>query len=200
MLGRLAEAESEVSGARRLLSDLDLSLYLANDAIFYSGYVDVLAGDPETAAERIRHWCEVLERTGELTVRVSGLAVLAQIAAEGGDIDEAMRLSASSLANSSPDDLHVQVVSRCARASALARAGDLHGARAAAEQAVELLSHSDWLDLRGDSQAVLAEVHLAAGHRRDACSAMDQARDLYAAKENLVKLGRAEAQLGRWRS
>ncbi len=125
----------------------------------------MLEGEYAAAEPLLRYWCDFLEAAGEHTVRSSGLVVLAQALLALGDLDEAERLSRESQQIANSDDLAVQVQSRSVLASVLRRRGDLAQAENEARRAVELVTHSDWLNLRGERLEVLADVLAALAGR-----------------------------------
>jgi tetratricopeptide (TPR) repeat protein len=197
MQNRFDEGRAELARSRHILTDLDLPLYLANDAFFFTGYVEMLAGEYAAAEPLLRYWCDFLEVAGEHTVRSSGLVVLAQALLALGDLDEAERLSRESQQIAGADDLAVQVQSRYVLASVLRRRGDLTQAEDAARRAVELVTQSDWLNLRGESLEVLADVLAASGRHGEAMTAAREAVGAYTAKGNLVALGPAQQRVDR---
>ena len=197
MRDRFAQAQSELSLARGMLTELDLTLYLANDAIFLSGYVDLLHGHYQKAESRVRECLDVLERAGERAVVSSGLAVLAQTAYALGDIDQAMAMSASSRKMASEDDLHVQVTTSGVQALVLCRRNQLSAAEDEARHAEALVAPSDWLDLRADTQRILSDVMAAAGRLDESVRYAEAALTLYLTKGNLVKARRTRRRLDR---
>jgi DNA-binding SARP family transcriptional activator len=85
------------------------------------------------------------------------------------------------------------VLGLAARARVAAHHGEVAGARALAQRAVELANQSDWLSLRARIGCVLAEVLRAGGETTQADTAIATALELYEQKGNVAAAARVRA-------
>ena len=123
MQGNFDDARAHLIRSRRLLEDLGMTHPLANDAVFVSGYVDMLAGDPTSAETRMREAYHALEEAGERAVLPSAAGALAQALYEQGRYDEADEWTVRAEDTADPDDVDAEIRWRCAEQSSSRDAG-----------------------------------------------------------------------------
>jgi tetratricopeptide (TPR) repeat protein len=152
----------------------------------------MLADQPAAAEEELRRACATLEEMGEKGFLATRLGCLAEAIYAQGRYEEAEHMSEiAERASTDFDDVDAQFRWRAVRAKTLARRGELQEAEQLARDAADLISHSDWLNIRAGMQLDLAEVLSAAGKRSEAIGAIEQAVELYEQKQNLVGARRA---------
>jgi tetratricopeptide (TPR) repeat protein len=200
-MGFLRAIDGEFDEARRLfaegqaiLTDLGLSFRIATATLF-SGPGELLAGAPAEAEALLRSACEVLEAHGETGVRATLHGFHAEALYRLGRYEEAERATRDSEETASPDDLVSHVLWRTVRAKIAADRRNHELAARLSDEALELLSGSDWLDLRGDVLMDRAAVVRAAGRVDEARPCIAEALQLYEQKGNVVSAARAKREL-----
>jgi ATP/maltotriose-dependent transcriptional regulator MalT len=113
-----------------------------------------------------------MENWGHLASIVPRLvdALLAQ-----GRDDEGLRLMEFTERRVVPEDVDGQVGWRRVKAKVLARRGDLEEAERLARDATAIAGRTDYLDLRAQAVADLAEVLRLLGRRKESASALEEA-------------------------
>jgi class 3 adenylate cyclase/tetratricopeptide (TPR) repeat protein len=154
--------------------------------------IETLAGDYEAAEQELRLGYETLERMGEKSVRATLAGFLAEAICQQGRGDEAERFTEISEELSAADDLVPQVVWRGVRAKILAGRGELEEAEELAREAAALVEDTDFPDLQASTSLALAEVLALAGRDDEAAQLVDQARELFERKGNVVAAERCE--------
>ena len=189
--GRAAEARDLLDHARSAYDDLGNRL--AAETILAPLAIDIerTAGNTEAAAHICKASLDVLEAAGDKAYSSTRSIRLAELLLDLGRDDEAeqyIRIADETVIRS---DVLVQFLRRSQRARLLARAGDHVKAESLAREAVAIASLTDALLARATTQLALAEILTAAGSRRAAKRAADDAARLFAdkglnAKESLL--------------
>jgi tetratricopeptide (TPR) repeat protein len=161
----------------------------------HEALVELLAGQPALAEERLRGDLEKLERIGDGGMLATTTAMLAQAVYAQGRRDEAERLCRATERSAATDDIVTQVVWRGVRAKALADAGRHEDASQLARAAVALVEATDLLTHHGDAMIDLGHVLRAGGHTREAQRAVRSGLALYERKGNLAGVARARSML-----
>ena len=124
----------------------------------HDALVEMLAGRPDIAEERLRVGYRKLEEMGEKDLLSTSAAMLAQAIYAQGRTDEAVRFCDVSEQIAAADDLSTQVLCRSVRGKILARQGRGEDGKALAREAVRLVERTDLLTQHGDALLDLAEV------------------------------------------
>jgi class 3 adenylate cyclase/tetratricopeptide (TPR) repeat protein len=161
----------------------------------YSGPIELLAGDQETAEQELRAGCRALEELGETSVLSTTQALLARTLERTGQLDEAEEQTVLSELNASRDDLASQTTWRGVRARILARRGEFEPARQLARRAVSIADRTDFLVWRGEALLDLAEVRRLAGDSASFVRAANDALLLFEAKGHVVLAEQTRALL-----
>jgi class 3 adenylate cyclase/tetratricopeptide (TPR) repeat protein len=196
MRGDFDDARALVARYRSILDDLGLTVTAAT-ASETSALVELLAGEPAAAERDLRRGFASLERMGETFNQPNLAAMLAHALHAQGRADEALRFSEISERTTGAEDVFTQAQWRSARAKVLVHFGRLTEAEGLARAAVAAAETTDFLVLRADSLADLAEVLAAAGRPDEAATALREAVELYDAKGNIVSRNRATVALER---
>jgi len=196
MQGHFNEARNWYYGGLTLLEDLGQLLAAAGTSQeFYD--ISMLADDPAAAEQRLRSACDLLELMGNNGFLGTRLGCLADaIYAQGRYTEaEAMSVRAEELVGLDPSDSDAQFRWRAVRAKVLAQRGEYIAAETMAREAVALIEHTDCLNDKGGTQLDLAEVLQRAGRTEEARAALQEALQLFEAKENVVAARKARARL-----
>jgi class 3 adenylate cyclase/tetratricopeptide (TPR) repeat protein len=160
-------------------------------------YVDILAGNLDSAEQQLRAGRRMLEKMGERALLASTEGSLAQVMLLAGREREADRLARRCARISTSDDAWPQAAWRQVRARVLAGRGQSAKALALAREAVEIAMATDCPNLQADTTADLAFVLEQSGRAYDARSAYVRAVGLYEAKGNSVRAAEVRAHLAR---
>ena len=186
MGGRFDVARGLIAQAKMLGEELGLEADLAWGVADSAARVELLAGDPAAAELELRQACEALERMGNW-------GALATLAPELADVlyvlrrdDEALRLTELAERFANPEDAAPKIGWRRVRAKVLARRADFDEAERLAREAVAFAERTDYLDVRSQAVADLAEVLRLAGRPGESEAALEEAIRLYEKKGNVA--------------
>jgi class 3 adenylate cyclase/tetratricopeptide (TPR) repeat protein len=157
--------------------------------------VEMLAGRPDVAEERLRTALGALQQMGEKALLSTTAAMLAQALYQQGRLDDAEEASTLGRVTAAGEDVSAQIVWRGVKAKVLARRGETYEAEALAREAVEIAAATDFLTYHAAALSDLGEVLDAAGRAEDARDAVRSALDLYEEKGDLVSAERARRRL-----
>ncbi len=161
----------------------------------HEAFVEMLAGQPEVAEERLRRAYERLQEMGEKTLLASTAAWLAQALYAQDRADEAWDFCQVSRELAADEDLSAQVVGRGVHAKLLARQGRGDEAERLAREAVDLAAKTDLLTHHGEAFLDLAEVLELDGHPAEAETAFRAGLVLFERKGDLVSAERTRMRL-----
>jgi class 3 adenylate cyclase/tetratricopeptide (TPR) repeat protein len=194
-LGRFDEARAILVEARAEQAERGGGLLFANLTAFESVWVELLAGDPATAATFGAEGCRLLEELGDQGRLAPAAGSLAQALYALDRLEEADAWAGRAAELGASDDNWTQMLWRQVRAKVLARRGEQAEAERLARDAVAVCEATDMLDAQGDVYADLAEVLALAGRPKEAAAVLGQALGCYERKGNLVSTQRARARL-----
>jgi tetratricopeptide (TPR) repeat protein len=192
MKGDLEEARRLVDAGDEILGELG-GLHAAVSQ--QEALVEMLAGQPQAAEERLRTGYERLEKMGEKALLATTAAMLAQAVYAQGRHDEAEELCLVSEGAAAANDLSAQVTWRGVCAKLRAEQGLTDVAEALAREAVRLAEPTDFLTIRADALLDLAAVLRHARQSSEADGSVRAALDLYEQKGDVVSAERARSQL-----
>jgi class 3 adenylate cyclase/tetratricopeptide (TPR) repeat protein len=186
MRGEFEEARRLTVRWRSVIEDLGRRVSMGS-AAFWTGDVEILAGELEAAERDYRESCRILEAVGDK----GGLSSMSSLHADvlyelGNDDSEAERLTVKAEGLAASDDLNAQVFWRAVRAKLLARRGHLEEAARLGREAVELSQSSQSPNDLAMALTALAEVLQAMGEPEEAAERLRQVAEVYAAKGNIV--------------
>jgi DNA-binding SARP family transcriptional activator len=198
-LGLLHAMDGEFDQARRLIRQgneiLDELGRLHSAVSHHEALVEMLAGQPAAAEERLRLGYERLQEMGERALLATTAAMLAQAIHAQGRYREADAFCLVSERTAAVEDLPTQVKWRGVRAKILGQDGLADEAEALAREAVRLAEPTDMLTMRADALVDLAEILGLRGLPAEAEMAAQNALALYERKEDRVSAARARLQL-----
>ncbi|HEX3265863.1 MAG TPA: adenylate/guanylate cyclase domain-containing protein [Candidatus Limnocylindrales bacterium] len=191
ILGALAQLQAmneEFDPARttyRAAQDILLELGTGVDASstsMDSAQVELLAGNVDAAERELRRDYDALEALGEVYLRSTIAAMLAETLWRAVRADEAERFATVSAEIADPDDILSQVLWRIVRSKILADRGEIAAATALAEEALESARATEEVGLLAETLVGLAYVRTAAGMHEEARAPLDEALALLNAK------------------
>jgi class 3 adenylate cyclase len=194
MQGDFEIARSLVQQGNAVVDAFDL-MYTAAGAAQLEATVEMLAGRPAAAEERLRRGYERLQQLGEKALFATTAAMLAQTIYAQGRREEAERFCQVSQRTAAGEDLSVHIVWRGVEAKILARQGRSEEAEVLAREGVELAAGTDFLTYHADALVDLAEVLETGGRPAEAAEAISDALRLYERKGNLSAAKGAGARL-----
>jgi class 3 adenylate cyclase/tetratricopeptide (TPR) repeat protein len=194
MQGRFEEARGFADASVAIAHKLGPNRFAAICSQFL-GQVELLAGDPVAAEERLRWGYGILERIGERGLRSELAANLARALCAQGRDDEALQLAELSGELAFRDDLYAQVERRGPLAAVLARRGRQQEAERLAAEAVALARRSDMLTMQANALLDHAGVLRLGGAAERAVPLLEEALALCDRKGNLATAARARELL-----
>jgi tetratricopeptide (TPR) repeat protein len=198
-LGLLHAMNGDFDQARRLVRQgnaiLDELDRLQSAVSHHEFLVEMLAGQPEVAEERLRVGYARLQEMGERALLPTTAAMLAQAIHAQGRYQEADAFCLVSEQTATPEDFSTQVMWRGVRAKLLGQQGRLGEAEALAREAVRLSEPTDLLTMRADALVDLAEVLELRGSAAEAHAIARQGLALYEQKGDLVSAARIRLHL-----
>jgi class 3 adenylate cyclase/tetratricopeptide (TPR) repeat protein len=194
MQGDFDDARSSASQAWAVIEEFGFELLKGIHSLDV-GIAEILAGDLDAAAARLRRGHELLVEMGDVGVRSTIDALLADVEFRLGRLDDAAWLAEQSRLISAVDDLDAQPRWRASLARVLASRGELADAARLAREAVALAEPTDFLPLKAELHDVLGEVLALAGEPAEATAAVERAISLHEQKGNLVSAERSRAVL-----
>jgi class 3 adenylate cyclase/tetratricopeptide (TPR) repeat protein len=192
MQGRFDEARGLLAQARAIHEELASPFDLRSLA-FWTGPLELLAGDPASAEDELRSACEFFQAGGEQGLLSTLAAFLAQALYEQGRFEEAWHWVDVSREAATSDDYDAQGQRRAVEAKLLAQREKYDEAEAVAREAIEFINRSDELDPQAHIQLSLVEVLRLAGRYEDAIAALDGAIERFERKGNVVMIERTHA-------
>ncbi len=193
--------QGRFDGARRLLRELaatfeELGAKLQLTTMgFWTGPLELLAGDAGAAERAHREGCEALEHMGERAWYSTLAAGLAEALYVQGRYDEAYEWTVRSEEAAGAGDFEAQAHFRAIRAKVLARRGSFADAERMVREAVEIARQTGELNHEGDRYSDLAAVLRLAGKTPEAVEALRQAIQRWDLKGNVISAGKGRAEL-----
>ena len=157
--------------------------------------VELLAGEPAVAEERLRRAYDRLHEMGEKALLATTAAMLAEALYAQDRLDEAQEFCRASQDSAVAEDLTAQTEWRGVQSKILARSGRHEEAEALAREAVELVARTDLLSNRGNALLDLGEVLRLAGQPAASHAAIRDGLELYEQKGDRVSTARARSKL-----
>jgi class 3 adenylate cyclase/tetratricopeptide (TPR) repeat protein len=183
MSDNFEEARDLLVRGESIAKELGFKLWYAGFSLV-SADVELLAGDPAAAEQRLRGGYKVLADAGDRGVLATVESRLARSVYAQGRYDEADRLAQTS--EQLGGDVASRIESRSIRAKVLARRGSLVEAERLARHAVQLAEQTDDIGSHATVVCDLAEVLALAGQTDEVGSLVGLARSLFEQKGNVV--------------
>ena len=191
--GKFDEARAFIAQREAIFTEFGLAVESAWHA-HSAGWIEMLAGEFETAERILRRGYEELERIGARTqLQVVG-SYLARTLAMRAKWEEANRL-ASFVEELDPTGIAEVASARCTQGRAAANLGrPTEGVRLAME-GLQLIDQTEFLLDRADARMDLAEVLSHARRPEEAAQALAEAQELHKQKGNAVAAERTATLL-----
>ena len=192
MQGRFDEARALLAEARAIHEELARPIDLSTLA-FWSGPLELLAGDPAAAEREVRPACELLDSRDEKGWLSTMIMFLGESLYQQDRYDEAAATVPVGREAATSDDYNAQALWRWMEAKLLARRGSFDEAQRLAREAVEVIGRTDEIDNQARVWLGLVEVERLAGRVDEAIRALDEALARFERKGNLVLIERSRA-------
>ena len=196
MVGRFGRRAHDPAETRADLAKPETTSRLLRLPPKQSLEVELVAGNPATAAELGAEGFRQLEQLGEHSFQSLAAAYVARALYDLGRLEQSRRMGRPRDATcGSSDAAAPQMLWRQVRARVLARRDEHAEAERLAREAVAIGDETDCLNWQGDAYADLAEVLLLSGKADEAKATLEQALQRYDRKENLVMVGQTRDRL-----
>jgi tetratricopeptide (TPR) repeat protein len=184
MRGELDVAQELLERAQALVDDLGFAQALTRHA-FGAGPVLTFAGDLVGAEKALRAAYQALDRVGLMGYLVSIGPMLAEALLALDRVDEALEITARVRELAFAEDVDAASSWRRAHAVALARKGEAAEALRLANESVEIIERTDYLDDHGRALAARGDVLLLAGRHSAAANDYEAAIRIQTTKGNI---------------
>jgi class 3 adenylate cyclase len=193
--GDFAEARSLFRDATSTYEEFGLRFRRAQSG-FVGAQIELLAGDLSAAERELRASSAAFDEIGAATSATTHRALLGEVLAWLGRVDEAEELAHGVAAAVASDDLLTQVLWRCTLARVRARAGSAREAVELATEARKLLADAEFPQLAVAALTAAAEAASAADEGSEAERLLAQAREVADAKGAVASLAQLVALRG----
>jgi class 3 adenylate cyclase/tetratricopeptide (TPR) repeat protein len=194
MQGRFDEARELLARAESILEELGRTLDVTTLA-FWSGPLELLAGDAAAAERVVGAACDTLEASGERGWLSTMAGLLGDALYAQGRLDEAAAAAVRSKDAATSDDYDAQALWRNVEARVLARRGRFDDAERVAREAVGFIDRTDELNNQAAIRMGLAEVLRLAGRSDKALEVFEEALARFEQKGNVVMTDQTRALL-----
>ncbi|HEY3463076.1 MAG TPA: adenylate/guanylate cyclase domain-containing protein [Gaiellaceae bacterium] len=160
---------------------------------FVGAQIELLAGDVAAAERELRGSTSAFEEIGAATSATTHRALLAEVVARLGRLDEAEELARRVAADATSYDLVAHVLWRCTLARVRARDGSAQEAVELATEARRLLASAEFPQLAITALTASAEAAAAADERAEADRLLAEASRIAEAKGAAASVARLEA-------
>jgi len=192
MGGRFDEARRHIGESGALARDLGL-IWQAAVLPLFSGYIELLAGDPVAAERDMRAAREEFQKIGDGWYLSTVAVDLPRAIYEQGRYDDAFASLSGIDETPAPADCEWLIKRTGVPARLLARRGRLDEAKALAREGVALAADSEFVVLHADVLLDLAEVLELAGDLEEARAVTDEAVSIYERKGNVAAARKARS-------
>jgi tetratricopeptide (TPR) repeat protein len=194
MQGRFDEAREALAEARAIFDELGRKIDAVTLA-FWTGPLELLAGNPAEAARDAGESCDFLEAAGERGWLSTMATIYANALTDQGLFEEAEEAARRSRDAATSDDYNAQAFWRSSMARALAHRGRLEEAERIADEAIPFIDRTDELNNQASARTDVAEAYRLAGRLDKAVTTLQEALERYERKGNVVMVERTRAQL-----
>jgi class 3 adenylate cyclase/tetratricopeptide (TPR) repeat protein len=170
-------------------------LVIAATGAMTRSYIEVAAGDLETAEQLLRDGLEEFERLGDRSYYATDALMLADVLEQRGQYDEASTWCRVVRETTGPDDVVNLIGADALEGYLLARKGDLEGGHRLARRAVEKAAEVDFFSIRGFTFIMFGKTLALAGRPADAAEAFEQALRIYEDKGDVTSAARSRELL-----
>jgi class 3 adenylate cyclase/tetratricopeptide (TPR) repeat protein len=194
MSGQFEHARTLLARGRAITEELGFRVWQAGFSLLSSD-IAMLRDDPATAESELRRGYQALRGMGERGLLSMVVAELARAVYAQERYEEAEQLTQESERLAGTADVRSQITWRAVRGKILARRHEFARAEACAREAVRIVEQTDDLNSQGRALMDLAETLELSNRPEDAAAALEQARELFERKGNVVSAEKARALL-----
>jgi class 3 adenylate cyclase len=190
--GDLEEARRLFRDAAATYEEFGLRFRRATQS-FAGAQIELLAGDAAAAERELRASSTAFDEIGAATSATTHRALLAEVVARLGRLEEAEELARQVAAEAPADDLLAHVLWRCTLARVRAREGSAREAVELATEARRLLADAEFPQLAIAALTAAAEAAVAADETPQAELLLAEAREIAEAKGALANVWQLDA-------
>jgi class 3 adenylate cyclase/tetratricopeptide (TPR) repeat protein len=187
-------ARADIAAGRGLLREIGHLHWWAGTSMVAAD-VELLAGEPQTAADVLLEGYELMSRQSATGFLATVVGMRAYAAQELGQDEEALRLVDETLQLAAKDDFEPQARSRCIRGVVLAKRGEVGQADEHLREAERIVAETDYLPFRAMVAMKRAEAARFLGRADEERAALEQALSLAEQKQDLVTAAKARVGL-----
>jgi class 3 adenylate cyclase len=192
MRGDFEEARRLFGDAAATYEEFGLRFRRANQS-FVGAQIELLAGDTAAAERHLRASAAAFDEIGAATSATTHRALLAEVVARLGRLQEAAELAQQVAVEAPSDDLIAQVLSRSALTRVRAAQASTHEAVELATEARRLLADAEFPQLAIVALTAGAEAAAAAGNGPEAERLLAEARQIAEAKGAIANFAQLDA-------
>jgi class 3 adenylate cyclase/tetratricopeptide (TPR) repeat protein len=194
MQGRMADSRSSYWRTREIFDELGMRV-IAQASFEVGAVAELAGGDPEIAEGLLRRGITELDEIGIFGYKLTQVSLLAVALQRQGRFLEAIAAADEVLTSAGPDDHPVFMFAGMAKAESLVATGDLDGAVAASQIALDHGAAGDFVPFHADALMAHGSVRRALGDVDGAIETYRKALAMYQAKGHLPGVARATANL-----
>jgi tetratricopeptide (TPR) repeat protein len=194
LLGRFDEAHRDLAKWLRTSEQLG-DRYGLNARAFTTATIAEMEGDMDTALSELEWSIERLEDGGQRGLVATLYGLQGIFLARVGRWDEVAESARRGREQSHPDDLDSEALWRWAEALVTAYRGDAEVGQALLREAIAIIDRSDETMFQANARMALAEMLESQGDMVSARATLQEALELYRAKEVVPSIARAEQRL-----
>jgi predicted ATPase/class 3 adenylate cyclase len=194
-VGAFDEGREHIDRAIAIRREVGLRITALAQSGNFLGLLEILTENHDRAEQVLMESFTGLNEAGERGFASTVAGHLANLYVIMGRFADAEHYAVITRDLATADDIDAQARGLKAEARVLAARGDVEAGLRLARQAVAITEPTDYLELRGETYADLAEVLLAAGDRAASSEAFSQAIRFFTAKGALVQASRTTRRL-----
>jgi class 3 adenylate cyclase len=199
MRGEFDRARGQARESTAILEELGERVVVGYQAVAVA-IVELLAEDVDAAERELTRGYQAVAGFSQRSVRPYLAAWLARVYYRQGRLEESDRMTREAEEWGGSWDVGTEALWRATRGKLLARAGRVRDGEAQARRALELISRTEFLNMRASILTDLAEVVLAARHPLDALRLAQEAMRMHEIKGNIAAADIIRRSIGRFAS
>jgi tetratricopeptide (TPR) repeat protein len=199
MRGEFGRARSQALESTAILEELGERVVVGYQAVAVA-IVELLAEDVDAAERELARGYQAVAGFSQRSVRPYLAAWMARVFYRQGRLEESDRMTREAEEWGGSWDVATEALWRATRGKLLARAGRVRDGEEQARRALELISATEFLNMRASILTDLAEVLVAGRHPLDALRLAQEAMRMHESKGNVAAADIIRRTMGRFAS